>query len=597
MELPYRPQVTLRWQEAIIKGILPEARWAHSGVSNGSQIFIFGGYSGGSYCNDLWRLDLNEMKWYRCQTLSAPSIRGAQTATILSNNNLIIFGGYEGNTHLSDMYLVDTTNCDGPMKWTKIEGGGLAPSPRRGHSASLVGNNIFFFGGYNGSIFFNDLFHFDTVRMQWSKIQISGRAPCPRWLHAETVVGTDIYIFGGASVDSKQSDLWKFDTIRKEWTQIIADGERPSKHWGHSMSCVTVNYRPHLLVFGGNDGGKYLNCLHIFDTVQARWLEPASKGSPPSVRWLHSACVANNKVFCFGGSAGTGHFLNDLHILSIDNESVVMNPQQLFFKSLLTSSTKASESRERGTLTEILPAYDLSSITNTEKSYGDAIRATKECYQAMIEKLTTLQTEVVTFLQKQCTTMTSLLDDNMHLKIEQNVMKIKQDYNENLRLTEENLRLAEEVQQLKNSNAALNEQLKNLQANLAKTEEEKKALSAAHAKLKQDYEEGLKVYQMLTSLENMDKLSLDELQQQKQQYDALIKNIEAIKEKKLEAFVIEIAKRKTQEETKCIICYEKPRSMVFVQCGHMCACEKCAPTLKCCPVCRKDGPAIKIFHT
>lgn len=102
---------------------------------------------------------------------------------------------------------------------------------------------------------------------------------------------------------------------------------------------------------------------------------------------------------------------------------------------------------------------------------------------------------------------------------------------------------------------------------------------------------------MLTSLENMDKLSLDELQQQKQQYDALIKNIEAIKEKKLEAFVIEIAKRKTQEETKCIICYEKPRSMVFVQCGHMCACEKCAPTLKCCPVCRKDGPAIKIFHT
>jgi hypothetical protein len=45
-------------------------------------------------------------------------------------------------------------------------------------------------------------------------------------------------------------------------------------------------------------------------------------------------------------------------------------------------------------------------------------------------------------------------------KIEQNVMKIKQDFNENIRLTEENLRLSQELQQLKKTNIALNEQLK-----------------------------------------------------------------------------------------------------------------------------------------
>jgi predicted nuclease of predicted toxin-antitoxin system len=51
--------------------------------------------------------------------------------------------------------------------------------------------------------------------------------------------------------------------------------------------------------------------------VQSKWIESGTKGSPPSVRWLHSANVVNNKIFCFGGSAGTGHFLNDLHIFTI----------------------------------------------------------------------------------------------------------------------------------------------------------------------------------------------------------------------------------------------------------------------------------------
>jgi hypothetical protein len=43
--------------------------------------------------------------------------------------------------------------------------------------------------------------------------------------------------------------------------------------------------------------------------------------------------------------------------------------------------------------------------------------------------------------------------------------------------------------------------------------------------------------------------------------------VTVLQEKKLEAFVVEIAKRKVQEETKCIICFEKPRSTVFVGCG------------------------------
>jgi GH15 family glucan-1,4-alpha-glucosidase len=57
----------------------------------------------------------------------------------------------------------------------------------------------------------------------------------------------------------------------------------------------------------------------------------------------------------------------------------------------------------------------VSPITTLEKNYNDTIRATKELYQGMIERLNTYQNEILSFLQKQCTTMTTLLDDNMRL--------------------------------------------------------------------------------------------------------------------------------------------------------------------------------------
>jgi hypothetical protein len=52
--------VTIRCQEVSIKSAIPEARWAHSAVANASQIFLFGGYAGGNYYNDLWRLDTSD---------------------------------------------------------------------------------------------------------------------------------------------------------------------------------------------------------------------------------------------------------------------------------------------------------------------------------------------------------------------------------------------------------------------------------------------------------------------------------------------------------------------------------------------------------
>ena len=36
----------------------------------------------------------------------------------------------------------------------------------------------------------------------------------------------------------------------------------------------------------------------------------------------------------------------------------------------------------------------------------------------------------------------------------------------------------------------------------------------------------------------------------------------------------------------CVICLEKEAAVAFIPCGHRCTCEGCAPSLRCCPMCR-----------
>jgi len=48
--------------------------------------------------------------------------------------------------------------------------------------------------------------------------------------------------------------------------------------------------------------------------VRQSWSEPAVKGTPPTPRDSHSCSVVGDSLFVFGGTDGT-RLLNDLHIL------------------------------------------------------------------------------------------------------------------------------------------------------------------------------------------------------------------------------------------------------------------------------------------
>ena len=51
-------------------------------------------------------------------------------------------------------------------------------------------------------------------------------------------------------------------------------------------------------------------------------------------------------------------------------------------------------------------------------------------------------------------------------------------------------------------------------------------------------------------------------------------------------------------QTICCICMDAPREMVYINCGHLCACVKCERQIDDkCPICRTASRAVKIIYS
>lgn len=83
---------------------------------------------------------------------------------------------------------------------------GVPPSPRGGHSATLIGASILFFGGHYysdkkiGYTYLNDTHVLDLNASRWVKPKIEGTPPKPRYGHTAVLAGSRILIFGGKGV-------------------------------------------------------------------------------------------------------------------------------------------------------------------------------------------------------------------------------------------------------------------------------------------------------------------------------------------------------------------------------------------------------------
>lgn len=198
------------------------------------------------------------------------------------------------------------------MVWTQPRILGSAPQPRQYHTAHIINEKLYIFGGYNGSVWLKDLILLDFSVMQWIYPKLKGDLPNGKEGHAMTAVEKYIYLFGGWD-GSAIGDLHRLDTITLEWKLIEVTGFKPYL-CGHTLT----NVKGQLFVFGGFDGNNWVNSLFTIDPNSPRpeWIKPNVSGSPVT-RGYHCATLVNRYILIYAGYNGS-YILGDL--VALDTE-------------------------------------------------------------------------------------------------------------------------------------------------------------------------------------------------------------------------------------------------------------------------------------
>ncbi|HVJ64129.1 MAG TPA: kelch repeat-containing protein [Bdellovibrionota bacterium] len=299
----------------------PIARYSHSASVIDGKIYVFGGYNAGPR-QDLHVFDPSSGAngtWTEVTGFagSAPAARNGHSSSVI-DGKLYVFGGYGGG-YRQDLHVYDpSAGANGT--WSEVTGfAGSAPAARSSHSAGVIDGKLYIFGGYDGSGK-QDLHVYDPstgANGTWSEVTgFAGSAPSIRSSHSASVINDKLYIFGGSAAGVNKQDLHVYDPstgANGTWTEVTGfAGSAPSIRSSHSASVINGK----IYIFGGNGGGAKQD-LHIYDPstgASGTWTAVTGfAGSAPSVRMSHTASVIGGKLYILAGMDGSNN-REDFHV-------------------------------------------------------------------------------------------------------------------------------------------------------------------------------------------------------------------------------------------------------------------------------------------
>ncbi|KAL0574766.1 hypothetical protein V5O48_007193 [Marasmius crinis-equi] len=153
------------------------------------------------------------MEWQKIQTTGVrgrdglpmlPSPRGYHTANLIGNM-MIVIGGSDGKDCFAEVWCL---NLD-TLHWTLIE---LPQSYKRlSHTATQVGSYLFIQGGHDGAEYVSDMKLFNLITLQYESRPILGKAPVARGYHVSLLHDSRIFYFGGYNGTHAYDDVYVVD--------------------------------------------------------------------------------------------------------------------------------------------------------------------------------------------------------------------------------------------------------------------------------------------------------------------------------------------------------------------------------------------------
>ncbi|KAF4983208.1 hypothetical protein FZEAL_1329 [Fusarium zealandicum] len=232
------------------------------------------------------------------------------------------------------------------MYWSQAPVSGAPHTSLRAHTTTIIGSNVYVFGGCDSRACFNDLYVLDADSFHWSIPHVVGEIPVPLRAMTCTAVGKKLIVFGGGDGPEYYNDVYVLDTTNFRWSKprIIGD-KMPSKRRAHT-ACL---YKNGIYVFGGGDGVRALNDiwrLDVADVSKMSWrlvsspdkTSPGAKDYRPKARGYHTANMVGSKLIIFGGSDG-GECFDDVWVYDVDSQVWRAVPIPVAFRRLSHTAT------------------------------------------------------------------------------------------------------------------------------------------------------------------------------------------------------------------------------------------------------------------
>lgn len=244
----------------------PPARVGHSSVLCGNAYIIYGGDTvdtdyNGFPDDNFYMFNINNRKYtIPLHILNKPRGRYGHLIGVVSLNSstsrLYLFGGQLENDVYNDMYYFELTSFKLPKaRWELVEPlNNLKPPPLTNHTMSVYKSKLYVFGGvYNNEKVSNDLWCFDSNANKWQQLLTLGDIPFPVNEHSACLVADRLYVYGGNDFSGVIYDtLYCLNLQSMKWSKLPKDlcENAPGPRCGHSMTFLPKLNK--LLIMGGD---------------------------------------------------------------------------------------------------------------------------------------------------------------------------------------------------------------------------------------------------------------------------------------------------------------------------------------------------------
>ena len=299
-------------------------------IGDSSRVYLFGGYNGQAWLNDLWTFDIQTKCWTCLQESSddtnatnTTNTTAARPTTARNENEArrLSIGVHEdrdhfGNPNAGSLLHQEILSVSNNENNNSVDGDisiGIEeekiPSRRFGYVSVVHNNKFILWGGFDGNQWLNDMYEFDFERRKWREIRARGQLPsvrsCPAWCKDDKYV----YIHGGYDGVERKSDFYSCDLSSYTWTEMPSKGTPPPPRYFHSC-CL---YDDKMFTYAGYSGSERLSDMYCYDFKTKFWSQiDCNYGQCPSGRSSLVAQVHDNHLFIFGGYNGET-VLNDFY--------------------------------------------------------------------------------------------------------------------------------------------------------------------------------------------------------------------------------------------------------------------------------------------